>query len=446
MTWHQRVIWTEGLFLQPQHFQQHDRYLERLLAGRARASVAWGWGFATLVIDEVALGLGKVALASASGILPDGTVFDVPGDAVAPVPLEIPAGARDVLVVLAVPLERPGARVADIAGAAAPDAAALRFAVSDVAVGDNTLGSDSRADMQVGAPNLRLLLARDATDAYATLGVVRVVERRADNRVELDRTYVPPLLQATQSAVLASLLQDIVGLLHQRGQALAARMTQPGKGGVSEIADFLLLQTVNRHAPMFTHLAQASLLHPERLYAAMLALAGDLAAFRETRRPPDFPLYRHDELDASFRPVMADIRLSLSMVMEQSAIAIPLQDRRHGVRVAAIGDLELLRTANFVLAVGAQMPSETLRVRFPTQVKVGPAERIRDLVNLQLPGVGLRALPVAPRQIPFHAGFNYFELDRSAELWRQLERTGNLVIHIAGEFPGLELECWAIRG
>jgi type VI secretion system protein ImpJ len=100
-----------------------------------------------------------------------------------------------------------------------------------------------------------------------------------------------------------------------------------------------------------------------------------------------------------------------------------------------------------VLAVNAHMPGDALRGRFPTQVKIGPAERIRDLVNLQLPGVGLRPMPVAPRQIPYHAGFTYFELEtRGSELWKQLETSGGLAMHIAGDFPGLALEFWAIRG
>ena len=144
---------------------------------------------------------------------------------------------------------------------------------------------------------------------------------------------------------------------------------------------------------------------------------------------------------------MADLRQSLSMVLEQTAIPIELQERKHGIRVAVIGDGELLRTAVFVLAVNAQMPGEALRLRFPTQVKIGPAERIRDLVNLQLPGVTLRALPVAPRQIPYHAGYTYFELEtRGNELWKQLETSGGLAMHIAGDFPGLVIEFWAIRG
>jgi len=55
-------------------------------------------------------------------------------------------------------------------------------------------------------------------------------------------------------------------------------------------------------------------------------------------------------------------------------------------------------------------------------------------------------LPVAPRQIPFHAGCHYFELERGGDLWKQLERSGGMALHIGGEFPGLELELWAIRG
>ena len=126
---------------------------------------------------------------------------------------------------------------------------------------------------------------------------------------------------------------------------------------------------------------------------------------------------------------MADLRQSLSMVLEQTAIPIDLQERKYGMRVAIISDIELLRTAVFVLAVNAQMPGEALRQRFPTQVKIGPAERIRDLVNLQLPGVTLRALPVAPRQIPVPRRLHLFRArnprQRALEAARELRRPGD---------------------
>jgi type VI secretion system protein ImpJ len=79
-------------------------------------------------------------------------------------------------------------------------------------------------------------------------------------------------------------------------------------------------------------------------------------------------------------------------------------------------------------------------------LKLGPVEKIRDLVNLALPGVPVQPMPVAPRQIPFHAGFVYFELDQSNELWGQLKSSGGIAMHLAGDFPGLAMEFWAIRG
>lgn len=501
MTWHQRVIWSEGLFLEPQHFQQHDRFIEHLVRAHAQATQAWGWGWVAYAIDRDALGLGKFSLTSASGVLPDGTPFSFPDEACAPPPLDVPADAKDELVMLALPIARQGAKEVDLDGApndgsnhasngmpnGAPDNAnyggadhaanlagnsaanaaanlaanpaanlaanraanaarhaALRLAVVDTSIVDNTSVSDRAADVRVASPAIRLMLARDVPDAYVALGVARIVERGADQRVVLDERYVPPLLHALACPALRADAQQLAGLLHQRGDALAARMNQPGRGGVSEISEFLLLQTINRFEPLFAHLLNVPLVHPQQLYRLALALAGDLATFRERRRAPEFPAYRHDDLEATFAPLMAELRRSLSIVLKQSATAIALHDRKFGVRVATIADLELVRHAGFVLAVNAQMPGDTLRVRFPTQAKLGPVDRIRDLVNLQLPGIGLRALPVAPREIPYHAGFCYFELDRNCALWKQLEQTGNLAMHIAGEFPQLELEFWAI--
>jgi type VI secretion system protein ImpJ len=97
------------------------------------------------------------------------------------------------------------------------------------------------------------------------------------------------------------------------------------------------------------------------------------------------------------------------------------------------------------LAVKASLPIEQLRSSFPSQVKIAPVERIRDLVNAQLPGISLQPLPVAPRQIPYHSGFAYYQLDKTSEFWRELRQSGGFALHLGGDFPGLEIEFWAIR-
>jgi type VI secretion system protein ImpJ len=438
-------MWTEGMFLQPQHFQQQDRFAGRQLDGRIAATAPWPWGFVALQLDDAALLQGRIMVSSARGVLPDGLAFSIPTDDAAPPALEVPADARDQLVVLAVPQSRPGVTESDVE--ANESSMPPRWRVADLGVADIHASSLREAPLQVGRLNLRLMLEREINDGYVTLGVVKVIERRADGRAVLDAQYVPPMLHAPAQPILDGYLREVHGMLHQRGEALGARLAQPGRAGTGEIVDFLLLQLINRFQPQFAHLQRLPVLHPERLYDLCLGLAGELATFREQKRPPSYPEYRHDDLATCFRAVVADLRQSLSMVLEQTAIPIDLQERKHGIRVAVIADAELLRTAMFILAVNAQMPGEALRMRFPTQVKIGPAERIRDLVNLQLPGVTLRALPVAPRQIPYHAGFTYFELEtRGNELWKQLETSGGLAMHIAGEFPGLAVEFWAVRG
>ena len=113
--------------------------------------------------------------------------------------------------------------------------------------------------------------------------------------------------------------------------------------------------------------------------------------------------------------------------------------------MATVADTTLFDTAAFVLAARADLPTEEVRQRLPAQLKIGPVEKIRDLVNLQLPGIGLSPMPVAPRQIPYHAGFAYFELDRGTELWSMLKGSGGIAIHQAGDLPNLTLEFWAIR-
>jgi type VI secretion system protein ImpJ len=442
MSWNRKVVWSEGMLLQPQHLQQHDRYLQSQLEARVAQLRPYSWGFAQLRIDEQQLGLGKLALQSCSGVLPDGTPFMLPQDDDLPLPLDVPEDARNALVVLALPLRRPG--VAETADSTAPDNFARHRPVDHEAWDSN--GIDNSALMQVGQLRVRLALEQDAANAHACLGVARVLERRPDNRLVLDPAYCPPCLDFRVAPRLSAFADELLGLLHQRGHALAARLSQPGMAGAAEIADFLLLQLLNRAEPLFAHLATMSGLHPEELYRNMVALAGELATFNPAgKRARQYRAYRHDELCASFEPVMDDLREALSAVMDAHAVPIVLEERQFGIRVAVMRDPELVKSATFVLAVNAQLAAENIRTAFPRQVKIGSVEKIRDLVNLQLPGIGLRALPVAPRQLPFHAGYTYFELDKGSEYWAQLATSAGFAMHVAGEFPGLQMEFWAIR-
>jgi type VI secretion system protein ImpJ len=277
---------------------------------------------------------------------------------------------------------------------------------------------------------------------------VRVIEVKADRSVVLDEAFIPPILVGEASGIVAGFINTLQGLLHQRAEAIAGRMSETAARGAAEINDYLLLQLCNRYEPLMAHLAASiGQQHPESLYRVLLQLAGEILTFTESRkRPPVFPQYRHDDLHGTFRPVMAALRQAFSTVFEATAEAIPLQERAYGIRVGPIPDRSLVTDATWVLAVKAQIPAETLRRNLPNQIKIGPVEQIRELISVALPGIEITALPVAPRQLPYYAGTSYFELDRRSAYWAALARSGGVAIHISGDIPGLEVECWAIRG
>jgi type VI secretion system protein ImpJ len=442
--WNKKVIWSEGMFLRPQHFQQQERHFSNLVELRAASLRPYPWGFSELKLDEQLLSVGKIAVTSARGVFPDGLPFRIPGDDEPPAPLDVPDGTKSQEVVLALPLRRPALEEVD------PEdrkESLARFTVEDYEARDANADASTEALLQVGKLRLRLNLASEPLEAYTRLGLARVVERRPDGRLLLDEDFTPPCLDCQAARPLAGFITELRGLLHHRGEELASVVTGRAQSGVAEVADFLLLQCVNRAEPLFAHLESISGVHPELLFEACVALAGDLATFAHgDKRPSTFPQYRHDDLQATFAPVMEDLRRSLSLVIQRNAVAIPLEDRPYGLRVARVSDRQLFRNANFVLAANARVAAEVLRQRLPNQIKIGPVEKIRDLVNLALPGVAIYPLPVVPRQIPFHTGFSYFELDRNSDLWKQLDASGGMAIHVAGEFPELTLELWAIRG
>ena len=444
MSWESKVVWQEGLFLQPHHFQQQDRYIESLVAGVATTVAPYAWGVRELMLDDELLKLGKIAVKSCAGLTPDGAVFRIPQIDDHPSALDVPETVKNAVVYLAIPIRRDGTIEVDMSGA--PQSAS-RYLPSEIEVMD-TMGRDRRA-VQLDVGKLRLQFALDVDDLadQIIIPIARIIEVRADKEIIIDRSFIPSCTDARAAAPLHGFMRELEGLLSHRAEALAGRLGQTGSAkGVAEISDFLLLIAVNKALPQIRHLLAIENAHPAAIYQFLVGLAGELATFMTPEKlAKEFPIYRHDDLSNVFQPVFRELRQHLSAVLEQNAVAIPIEPRKYGISVAMVEDKQLLSSASFVLAAKASVPPESVRRHFPTQAKLGPVEEIRQLVNSALPGVELRPLPVAPRQVPYHAGVVYFELDSKSPYWKQMKTSGGLAVHVAGDFPDLEMELWAIR-
>jgi type VI secretion system protein ImpJ len=432
----------EGMLIQPQHFQQLGRWIEHSLETRVAGVRGHGWGVREIEIDRELLALGQFRLSRLLAVLADGTVIDAPDVTPLPPARAIDKTSQALILHVATP-----ARAGDVRDVAETSADWQRHAPTSQAVRDTTATNRPPRDLTVGQLSLRFVTAEEVRDALVLLPVARIREVEASGAIRLDPGFIPPLLDVHASDAMVAIVNEVRGLLKSRADALAMR-TDPSRGSADSagLVDILTLAMANGHEAVFEHFAATTGLHPEVIWTQMLRLAGELSTFTQSRRRPDLPAYRHDDLQSVLLPLMQFLRQALSVVIERNAISLPLQERGYGVSTATIADRTLLQGSRFILVVTASVPAEQVRVQFPNQVKIGSVEQIRDLVNLQLPGIPIRALSVAPREIPLLQNATYFELDQSHELWRPLVRSAAFAFHVSGDYSDLHLEFWAVRG
>jgi type VI secretion system protein ImpJ len=438
-----KVVWQEGMLLRPQHLQQNDRYFESRLKKQTRLLQRNAWGFTELLIDPQYFKMNKLVIAHAEGVLPDGTFFGLDKKH-GPLMLDIAPDQGSVSVYLALPLSAGGgieARRSDQVDVVA------RYVTYEVEVFDSNAGSDARSDVLCARPHYRLMTGEQLADQpYVTLKICELVDGTSSGGIKLNTEFCPTVLYAHSSDYLLSCLNEVVALLAHRGERIAKRIQASGKGGAAEIGDFMMLQLINRTELILKLQRSQQPLHPEELYAVLLGMLGELATFTsEVKRPHLESFYEHSDQGGCFRLLMGPIRQMLSMVLEQHAVELQLQARQYGIFVAPLTDRSLLGSSTFVLAVSAACDAEDLRNRLPSHLKIAPVESIRQLVNLHLPGIRIKPLPVAPRQIPYHANKTYFILELHSQELAQLENSGGFAFHVSGEFADMKLNFWAIR-
>lgn len=440
----QKVAWMESQYLYPQHFQQQERYIESLVNQALRATAVYPWGFHTLALNTALHAEGTVGITTATGLMPDGCPFDLPKLGELPEPIKIPSDTRDEILYLALPRYKPGqAYIAQTKDHGSP----ARYHLVSQPVFDYSQAQPSTEDIECASLTFTLRLEKQVLGGYTCLPVAKIREVTAEGMVILDPNFIPTLLHVSPNTKLRQYLDDIIGLLHQRAGLLSQRFVDAQQSsGQSAIADFLLLQLSNRYEPQLRHLAGLPILHPERLFTTLLALAGELASFTaQSKRLDSAPIYQHQDLFGSFYPLMQLLHQQLSTVLEQTATPITVEAKGFGIHVARVADRALLTQARFVLGIKADHATDFLREHVPHHLKIGSVETIRDLVNNQLSGVRPIALPVAPREITYHAGFIYYELDQTGDHWLRLRQSAGFAFHIAGEFTNLSLELWAIK-
>ena len=438
-----KTVWKEGMLLRPQHFQQNDRYYAHQLNMRTRLTSPYSWGLFNLEVDTSYLRQAKVLVRAASGIMPDGTFFEHTHDRQA-LTLDVPPNAYDVPVYLGLPLIS-GSQV-ETRDATQTDALA-RYLSHDLDVTDSNAGAHTTNAMSCARLDLQLLLGEQRRDsAFVKIKLCHIQGVDNNNIAILQSGFLPSHLHVHACKSLVECVEQVLNQLNSRGEAIADRMRSTGQIGGAELGDFMMLQLINRSELLLRHSLAMDQLHPEQLYRSLLTLVGDLSAFSSARRPEAVLVgYDHQDQLGCFLKLRDEISQVLSLVLEQHAVELSLEQHKYGVQVARLEDPSFLKNGYFVLVASAQCEMGELRQRLPQHLKIGTVNSIRDLVNLHLPGIKLSPLPVAPRQIPYHTDKSFFKLELSIQDISDLESSRGFALHLSGEFTALELQFWAIR-
>jgi type VI secretion system protein ImpJ len=452
----QRIVWSEGMLISPQHFQQQDRYHERLLHERLCAAVPHGWGLSSLELDEALLSAGKVALRSVAGVLPGGTaVCFRAGEQEAPPTRSIeahhfPAHAETLDVHLALPLERPhGGSYARLEA----ERGRARFVVETRSVPDvASTEQDEACSVDYARRCWVLLFGAEASEDYECIKVAEVVRDRA-GALRYSASYVPPCLRVRVAPLLHEGVRRVLAASVAKRRAVADELRHRDRSTVEfaadEVARYLALHALSGAIPVLKHLLDADAASPFQAYAALVQFAGQLSAFSVDEDPAQLPSYAHLDMRSTFEPLLAKLMSLLSLAVATRVLTVPLESRVDGMHLGRLSAPELVGpSVRFVLVVKSVVPEHTTYELLPRVAKVAAWTEIPRYLNAAVSTVLLTASRRPPREVPVRADKQYFLLHAEGAVWRHIVHERTIAVHLPPPFDPAttHVELLAIPG
>ncbi len=435
----QRVVWSEGLLMAPQHLQQQDRYHEEVLSARLEALDPLSWGVVEVELDARELSRGQVQLNRFVGVMPDGLVLGLePGHpelpSTRPVEGHFPPAQAALEVYLAVPREKPGV---DNYTSARDDS--YRYTVETRSVRDMA-GGGQEADVAFGCRNASLRFGDESREDFVSIKIAELVRDDAGGLL-VSEPYIPPCLRIGASPFVLAGLRRLLGLMTNRHNALSEARRQSSAStieyGASDVTRFLWLNTINGFLPVLKHMVDLADLPPRAAYLLLCQFAGQLATFSVDVDPAKMPLFAYTDLRSTFEPLFARLTSMLRATVEEHCVTLPLQARDDGMHVGQFEDDRLANCASFLIAVRSEMPEQQVATQLPRLSKVASWVDINNILDAATPGAAVEVTYRPPAQVPVKAGSVYFAIDTDNAYWRNIMTSRNVAVYLPLVFnPG----------
>jgi type VI secretion system protein ImpJ len=439
-----RVVWAEGMYLAPQHFQAQNRYFEEAVHFAMSGLWTDAYGFAACQLDADALRNGTVSLLHARGIFQDGLPFDIPECDAAPATCNIAEQfhpATDSLTVgLAVPRWFADRQNCDLAGLPKGDA---RYTSVVEMMPDENTGRDEKP-VQMGRKNISLMVLPSADEDMLTLPLARVMRDQSGHFI-YDPAHIAPCVRLSSSERLSSMLKRLVDILEEKSAVISQEQQQSSLGfqtGMSarQVSQFWFLHAMNTTLTPLRHLLLAKHGHPGELFREMSRLAGALCTFGLDTHPRSLPAYNHYDPEPGFALLEDHILRHLEIVVPSQAVVVKLKAAGRYFYEGEIKDQRCLGRSRWILGIRSPVGEGELISRTLQLVKFCSAQFVPELVKRALPGLGLTHMQVPPAAIAAKVDSQYFIVNRSGPCWEHILQTRNVGVYVPGELPSPEME------
>lgn len=437
---YQKVIWYEGMKLDPHHFQQADRYNQYYINSRINLINPNYWGLSDFRIDTAALAGGSLGLVKCSGIMPDGFMFNMPENDPMPKVRNFeelfPATSEKLDVYLAIPVEHTSGINCQIDESLNSNNA--RYYLQNVEVLDYNSGSNLRS-LGVTRPNFQIKFGDESLEEYSSIKICEVA-RSSDGKFTIDKNFITPVLSISASVRMMDMIRDLLGNLVSKSRELRSqtKIVKP-ELSITQVEILLMLQTVNNFIPMLNYFYSSGHLHPENLYLLLLNLAGQLSTFSNLKTS-EYPAYNHKHLSGIFKQIYDDINemLQVEKTLERKDIVIPL---RKQAETLYIGQLTSTQTqAQFFLAVSGEMPEKKIITELPRNIKIAAYEEIFAVNQAGIQGVSVEYIARPPSGISVNNNAHYFKINKEGRFWDKVTVKNNIAFFLASEFKMLKME------
>ncbi len=437
-----KILWSEGLFLRIQHFQQQDRHHAELVRQTRNAIHPFIWGVNHVEFDAEALKTGTLRIVSLSCLFPDGEVYSAPaGDALpSPVRLgELPQATQTVTFYAALPCVKEHGENCDVENGA-------RYTQKTVTTQD-LFTTAAAAPISYLKPTVRLISDADALASYSHFPLIRL-QRRATGGFEVDRTFMPPSLTVAAAPGLHERVCQLAATLQAKVDTLFARHSEPRENVIElrsrDVATFWMLHTASIGYAGLSHFMGNPELHPEQLFKEMLVLAGSLMTYSKTFTLDQLPTYRHGDPGPPFAALERIIMELLTTVISAQYTSIPLPMERPSFYRGSLDIEKLDRHTQLYVAVNADMPGHELVDLVPRRFTVGAPDDVATCVRLSISGLRVVHAPQVPPAIPVRPSTYYFEVENRGELYDKMLKAKAISVYVPDVFKELEIELIAI--